>query len=40
MHDYVTKSAWYKESGVKEYWVVDGWSEMITVHILGEDQKY
>lgn len=37
MHDYATKLSWYKEAGVKEYWIVDPGKQTILVYIFTKD---
>ncbi len=39
-YDYVNKVNYYKNAGVKEYWIVDPEEEKVTVHIFGEDRYY
>ena len=37
MHDYLTKVNWYKQSGVKEYWIVDHIRKQILVYDFMKD---
>ena len=37
-HDYVHKLNLYIKAGVREYWIVDPSSQMVTVYLQGEDR--
>ncbi len=38
--DFIVKSRLYERNGVKEYWIVDPFSDSATLKILGDDLKY
>ncbi|EKD94252.1 MAG: protein of unknown function DUF820 [uncultured bacterium] len=37
MHDYATKFNWYREAGVKEYWIINPDNKTILVYIFSKD---
>ena len=37
LHDYISKANWYREAGVKEYWIVNPMLQKITVYIFDKD---
>ena len=37
MHDYVTKLEKYSSAGVREYWIVDGEKQRVTVYCFELD---
>lgn len=37
MHDYVTKLEKYSAEGVREYWIVDGMKQKVTVYCFEQD---
>ena len=40
MHDYVSKANWYRQAGVKEYWIVDYEKNVILVYVFQQDEVF
>ena len=40
LYDYITKAGWYKEAGVKEYWIVNPINNRVTVFLFETVQNF
>jgi Uma2 family endonuclease len=40
MHDYTTKVSWYREAGVKEYWIVNPMAKQLLTYCFDKDEVY